>query len=332
MKTIVVTCTVLCLALFPAASFAYDESGDGGWDVDRSRLADEAADTIPLPVLFGVDIERVTPDFGQARGGGTRTHEGQDLLAPKGTPIVSPTEAIVIRTGDGESSGKYVYTANPGGETFRYMHLDTIARLEPGDRLKAGDFIGTVGDTGNAPDGVYHLHLEIRDEDNVATDPYPRLQKTFTLKQKVSFLAGIFSDIRNDAEYAGFLVTTFSSDFKQAVKDKYTLPRAVKTALQKSGTVASSEKEDSLRTLIATIPKVISRDLVLGETGPEVMLLQIYLTYNSEGVARDRLAASGITGYYGPVTAAAVAELQGTLKQEPTGLFTAKTRTALVSK
>lgn len=331
MKKIIAVLPILCLITPALPAFAY--TGDeGGWDTDRSRLSREVEETIPLPILFGVDIERVTPDFGQSRGGGTRTHEGQDLLAPKGTPIVSPTEAIVIRTGDGDSSGKYVYTANPGGETFRYMHLDTVARLEPGDRLKPGAFIGTVGDTGNAPDGVYHLHLEIRDENNDATDPYPRLQETFTLKQKVAFLTGIFSDIRNDAEYADFLVTTFPSEFTEAVKEKYQLPRAIKTVLAKRGTTASVAKEESLRALIATIPKVITRDLAIGETGPEVMLLQIYLTYLREGPARDKLAASGVTGYYGPVTAAAVAELQMKLKLEPTGLFTTETRTALISK
>ncbi len=314
----------------PTGVLAYHNTDEGGWSVDRSRLDDTAPKTIPLPILFGVDIARVTPDFGQARGGGTRTHEGQDMRAPQGTPIVSPTEAIVIRTGDGESSGKYVYTANPGGETFRYMHLDTLAKLKPGDRLKPGDFIGTVGDTGNAPKGAYHLHLEIRDEDNRATDPYPRLQEAFTLKQKISFLNGIFADIRNDSEYAEFLVTTFSGDFTQAVKEKYSVPRAVQTAMSKSGVTATMAKEESLRALIATIPRVLTRELKEGETGPEVTLLQIYLMYQSEGVARDRLALSGPTGYYGAVTAAAVAELQADLKHEPTGIFTLELRKKLL--
>ncbi len=331
MKTFITVVCFCYLALLPVAAFAYHDDEDGGWDVDRSRLDDDSEKTIPPPVLFGVNIDKVTPDFGQSRGGGTRTHEGQDLLAPKGTPIVSPTEAIVIRTGDGESSGKYVYTANPGGETFRYMHLDTLAKLKPGERLKPGDFIGTVGDTGNAPDGVYHLHFEIRDEDTEATDPYPRIQETFTLKQKIAFLKNVFADIRNDAEYAEFLVTTFSSDFKQAVTEKYELPRAIKTAMAKNGTTATIEKEKSLRAVIATIPQILTRDLTLGETGPEVTLLQLYIMYFHEGVARDKLYLSGPTGYYGPVTAAAVAELQTGLRLEPTGVYTTHVRTKLLS-
>jgi murein DD-endopeptidase MepM/ murein hydrolase activator NlpD len=66
--------------------------------------------------------------FGDARGGGTRTHEGLDIMAPGGTPVVSPTDAVVLATGDGPDSGLFVRTANPGGEQFVYMHLREIAK------------------------------------------------------------------------------------------------------------------------------------------------------------------------------------------------------------
>src|SRR5690606_7271821 len=124
-----------------------------------------------------------TPDFGDPRDGGDREHEGQDILAPRGTPILSPTEAVVLRIGNGSSSGKNVYTANPGGETFVYMHLDEIASdLEEGDRLDTGDLIGYVGNTGNASGGPAHLHFEIR-EGREAKDPYPRLLASFTVEE-----------------------------------------------------------------------------------------------------------------------------------------------------
>ena len=107
------------------------------------------------------------------------------MRAPQGTPVVSPTEAVVTGVGVGASSGKYVYTANPGGESFRYMHLDTMADIERGDKLSVGDFIGTVGDTGNAPDGVYHLHFEVKNLKNEAIDPNERLGGApFTIKNK----------------------------------------------------------------------------------------------------------------------------------------------------
>ncbi len=282
---------------------------------------------MPVPILFGVSIERVIPDFGDSRGGGTRSHEGQDFTAPKGTPIVSPTEAIVLSTGSGESAGKYVYTANPGGETFRYMHLDTIANIDPGDELSAGDFIGTVGDTGNAPDGVYHLHFEIRDEDNDATDPYLRLTDAFTLKEKMSFLKDVFAKIRNDSEYAEFLVTTFPDEFAEALEKNYVLPNAIEDALEESGLVDSFAAEEKLRALIARIPEFLLIDLEEGDQGPAVQLLQLYLMYTSEGPARDRLLAASATGYFGSVTTAAVVELQAKLGGAEDGVYNKASRT-----
>ncbi len=294
--------------------------------VNTSSLDDDVVKTFSAPVLFRVLGSKLISDFGDPRGDGTRTHEGQDMLAPKGTPIVSPTEAVVTAVGDGESSGKYVYTAAPGGETFRYMHLDTIASIKRGDKLKAGDLIGTVGDTGNAPDGVYHLHFEVRDDKNKATDPYPRFGDDFTFKQQISFLPGIFKKIRNDAEYAEFLTTTFPKEITEATRLGYDLPTAIETELKKSGVGATLDIQAALLKIIMTIPSVLTNDLQMGDTGTRVSLLQLYLMYTSSGPARDTLALSGATGYFGPVTAAAISEYQTTKKISPTGVYDAATR------
>ena len=197
-------CALVVTSLLPLTSEARHNDW-GRSSVDRSDLDDEIVETFPLPVLFGVEYDDIYPDYGDPRGGGTREHEGQDMRAPQGTPIVSPTDAIVIRTGEGSSAGKYVYTTNPGGETFRYMHLDSIADIEAGDELEVGDFIGTVGDTGNAPEGVWHLHFEVRDKDNDPTDPYPRLGQAFTTKERMSFLRDILRDVDDEEEYVAFV-------------------------------------------------------------------------------------------------------------------------------
>lgn len=298
--------------------------------VNRSSLDEDIVESLPLPILFGLTTAEVRPDFGEPRGGGTRSHEGQDFFAPLGAPIVSPTKAIVIRTGTGDSAGKYVYTANPGGETFRYMHLDTIADIDPGDRLDPGDFIGTVGDTGNAPSGVYHLHLEIRDEDNEATDPYPRFSDTFTLKEQAAALTNIFDRIRNDSEYADFLVATYGTELAQVARTE-TVPRVLRRALEEAGVLASAEKEAALAELIATIPRVLVASVGEGSQGPAVSLLQLYLIYTERGPERDRLAAAGPTGYYGPTTAAVVTALQGRLGIAKTGTYDEKTRAAILA-
>lgn len=293
--------------------------------VNTSSLDDDAVKTFSVPVLFRVIGSKLISDFGDARGDGTRTHEGQDMLAPKGTPIVSPTEAVVTAVGDGESSGKYVYTANPGGETFRYMHLDSIARIKRGDTLKKGGLIGTVGDTGNAPDGVYHLHFEVRDDDNKATDPYPRIGADFTVKEKMSFLAGILKEVRDD-DYAEFLATTFTKEISEGVRLGYDIPSAIETELKKTGLGATIDIQAALLKIILTIPSVLTSDIKSGDSGTPVSLLQLYLVYTSSGPARDKLALSGATGYFGPVTAAALSEYQTTNKIPTTGVYDAATR------
>ena len=127
-------------------------------------LSPVVSQAVVMPVLFSVGLKNISPNFGAPRSGG-RSHEGQDIMAIKGTPIISPTEAVVLRTGYGESAGNYVYTANPGGETFVYMHLDRTGEgVKPGTKLEPGSLIGYVGDTGNASGGAAHLHFEIHED------------------------------------------------------------------------------------------------------------------------------------------------------------------------
>lgn len=320
---------LLAFLVVPVTTSAYDGFGR----IDRNNLDDEIVDQFPLPILFGVDLSTVVPDFGDPRDGGERSHEGQDIRAPKGTPIVSPTEAIVIKTGDGVYSGKYVYTANPGGETFRYMHLDTIASdLDSGDLLDVGDFIGTVGDTGNAPEGVYHLHLEILNEDNDPTDPFERFDPAgFTLKEKMSFLRDIFSGMKQDEEYAEFLVETFNSDFMTAYQKGYSMPNVIDEVLEDAGASTQSQQLQRFTELIAALPMALQMELRSGDQGPAVQLLQLYLIYTGNGPARDKLRAAGPTGYFGLVTTAALAEFQkDKLIIDNKGVYDAQTRTGMM--
>lgn len=302
---------VALLGLFsiPAFSEASHRS-TSRYSVDTSSLDTKVVETFPIPVLFGVESDNLIPDFGDPRGGGTREHEGQDMRAPQGTPIVIPTEAVVLRTGTGASAGKYVYTANPGGEVFRYMHLDYIADIRVGDELSPGDFIGTVGDTGNAGEGIYHLHFEVRDKNNNPTDPYERFGQDFSLKQKISFLDDILQDVEDDETFAEFLVTEFETDFSEALTKKYSLPDAIELALEDSDLTLRLKLLEQLDTLIDSIPALLSKDLQVGDSGGEVSLLQTYLLFRSQGSARDQLAGAGATGYYGSITAAAVSEWQ----------------------
>ena len=159
---------------------------------------------IAIPVLFGVTRADITPDFGDPRGGGTRSHEGQDIRALEGTPIVSPVKGTVSGFGTAANPGKYVYVKGSDGYTYAFMHLDEIAKLKRGQKLKVGDLIGTVGETGNAKGTTPHLHFEIRKGKPI--DPYPRLTKEFTFEDKITYLNGALSDLKKSDELVKFVV------------------------------------------------------------------------------------------------------------------------------
>ena len=100
---------------------------------------------------------RFINDFGAPRGGG-RAHEGTDLLAPRGTPVVASTTGFLVRH-DQPRGGLAYYLRGDDGLTYYGAHLATFVR---GDgRVRIGETIGTVGDTGNARGGPTHLHFEI---------------------------------------------------------------------------------------------------------------------------------------------------------------------------
>lgn len=281
-------------------------------------LGDDPVKEFPIPVLLGVSLRQVYSDFGDPRSDGSRSHEGQDILAPRGSYIVSPTEAVVIRTGTGSSAGKYVYTANPGDETFVYMHLDDIADgIKAGTKLKKGDLIGYVGDTGNAKGGVTHLHFEVR-EGRKALDPYPRLSGEFTLKERIAAITDILEDSDDEEDEAEALVKGYRALFIAAVADGIELPDAI---------------EDAMPAAVAGGTAGFARDLDLRSSGEDVAALQTFLIAQKAGSSAKTLAETGATGYFGALTQAALAEYQAKEGITPSvGYFGAKTRAYIAAK
>ena len=93
-------------------------------------------------------------------------HEGVDIMAPRGTPVVSPVDGQVVRiervSVDGVSWGKLVVIKDSCGNYWFLAHLDSIdAGLKVGDTISAGAQIATVGNTGSAAGGPTHLHVGI---------------------------------------------------------------------------------------------------------------------------------------------------------------------------
>jgi murein DD-endopeptidase MepM/ murein hydrolase activator NlpD len=114
-----------------------------------------------------------TDTFGSPRGGG-RTHKGNDLFSPSGTPLVAVTDGSIFFQGD-PLGGKAAYVQGHDGNTYYYAHLrDYVGGARS---VKAGELIGHVGNTGDAADAPPQLHFEIRPggPNGRAIDPYPTL-------------------------------------------------------------------------------------------------------------------------------------------------------------
>jgi len=115
----------------------------------------------------------VISPFGAPRDEGVREHEGVDVYAPRGTPVVAVTRAMVSEVGTSGRGGNYVWLQDwSRDKEIYYAHLDSTW-VSVGMVLEPGDPLGAVGNTGNAETTVPHLHFGIYDLDRRATDPLP---------------------------------------------------------------------------------------------------------------------------------------------------------------
>jgi murein DD-endopeptidase MepM/ murein hydrolase activator NlpD len=114
--------------------------------------------------------------WGNARDGGARRHEGVDIFAPRGTPAVAATDGYITRTGESKLGGRVVWLADARGQHLYYAHLDKQL-VQPGQRVRAGDTLGLVGNTGNARTTAPHLHFGIYRAGSGAVDPWPFLHR-----------------------------------------------------------------------------------------------------------------------------------------------------------
>lgn len=129
---------------------------------------------VTVPVA-GVRVRNIADTWGGARDGGRR-HQGTDIFATRGTPVLSATDGVVLRIGDYGIGGKHAWLFGPGGERHYYAHLDDWApNLHVWQRLRAGQRVGTVGNTGNARATPPHLHYGIY-VNTGALNPHPRLR------------------------------------------------------------------------------------------------------------------------------------------------------------
>lgn len=116
----------------------YVGSSDGAW---------------PLPKKYKVG----TP-FGKRGSWAAGFHTGTDFPAPKGTPVYAVYDGTIEIGGWGSSYGNHVILKT-GGKKYGYCHLSKVS-VRSGQKVKAGQTLGQVGNTGRSFGN--HLHLEYR--------------------------------------------------------------------------------------------------------------------------------------------------------------------------
>jgi murein DD-endopeptidase MepM/ murein hydrolase activator NlpD len=109
-----------------------------------------------------IDGARVSSTFGMRRHpirGYNRMHKGVDFAAPTGTPIYAAGDGTVELLGTRSGYGKYIRIRHNGTLSTAYAHMSRYADLDQGDRVRQGQVIGYVGQTGDATGP--HLHYEV---------------------------------------------------------------------------------------------------------------------------------------------------------------------------
>jgi murein DD-endopeptidase MepM/ murein hydrolase activator NlpD len=137
----------------------------------RLRVTSRLTATLLFPVP-GVTPAALRSIFGDPRDAGQRRHEGVDIFAARGTPVVAASDGIVTSVGESNLGGRVVWLWNATrGHAQYYAHLSEQL-VTSGQLVRRGDVIGRIGNTGNARTTPPHLHFGIYARSG-AIDPAP---------------------------------------------------------------------------------------------------------------------------------------------------------------
>jgi murein DD-endopeptidase MepM/ murein hydrolase activator NlpD len=119
------------------------------------------------------DERAVRSFFGAERDGGRREHHGIDIFAPRGTPVLAAANGYIRNVGSTRLGGNVVWLYDEERrQSLYYAHLDTQL-VERGMRVRLGDTLGLVGNSGNARTTAPHLHFGIYARGSGPIDPFP---------------------------------------------------------------------------------------------------------------------------------------------------------------
>jgi hypothetical protein len=160
----------------------------------------QAAREITFPVIGSATF---TNDFNAGRSGG-RTHGATDIFAPKHRKLVAAVDGVVTFVGYPQPSyGYIVIIRDNDGYTYKYIHINNdtpgtddgsgggmhayAPDMKAGNRVVKGQFIGYLGDSGNAETTPPHLHFEIFNDEDERVNPYQSLVEAKRLSSPVDY-------------------------------------------------------------------------------------------------------------------------------------------------
>jgi murein DD-endopeptidase MepM/ murein hydrolase activator NlpD len=189
---------LVVLALWAAMPISWVSTGVAGQSEDPVLDAVEVSFEIPAEefhLVFPQDaaVTRFDSTYGAGKEDGRR-HQGNDLMAPKMTPVYAVSDGVVIRAATTPRAGSHIWIDHGNGWTSWYMHLnndtpgtdngraardETFAPgIEAGAFVVAGQVIGFVGDSGNAEGTESHTHFELH-KDGRSVNPYSYLTEAY---------------------------------------------------------------------------------------------------------------------------------------------------------
>lgn len=152
-----------------AATGAAGDAGAGAGPATSAPAPSSGGRACPMD-----SIPQLFNDWGWPRGGGSRSHKGNDLYGDLREPVFAMASGVWDVQPYGNSAGNWAILRGDDGIEYWYMHLDGHA-VGDGSRVSVGQQTAFNGWTGNAVGTVYHIHFEIHPGGGGAVDPYPYL-------------------------------------------------------------------------------------------------------------------------------------------------------------
>lgn len=160
----------------PSASFEIKKAaGEASASFRYAELLTKTPEAKIQNPVRKIKVAQIADTYGAPRGN-DRKHQGQDIFAPRNTPVYAAADGYVWRVGENRLGGNTVWTIGAGARVYYYAHLEKYAdNLKVGDAVTTDTIIGYVGTSGNAQGTPPHLHFGVYTQSG-AINPLPLLE------------------------------------------------------------------------------------------------------------------------------------------------------------